>query len=132
MQYDSRRARSGNVPQHNPFGRLRESGYLVAMNRYTWNGLAQDDKEAIRRAAEISYQSLGRVMDSSYDAMLEDLKSAGAKVRLLDGAELDAWNKTTKFQQIQAKWILEQEVKGVKDAGPVMEKVRNLLNEAMH
>ena len=105
--------------------------YIVAMNRTTWNGLVPEDKEAIGRAAEFSYRTLGRVMDSSYDAMLEDLKKAGAKVRLLNVAELDAWNKTTQYPQIQVKWVQEQDAKGVKDAGAVMEKTRKLLNEAM-
>ena len=101
--------------------------YIVAMNRTTWKGMAPEDREAIQRAAEFSYQTLGRVMDSSYVAMLEDLKKAGATVRLLDRTELDTWNRTTRYQQIQAKWSTEQG----KDAGPVMEKVRKLLNEAM-
>ena len=105
--------------------------YIVAMNRTTWKGMAPEDREAIQRAAEFAYRSLGRVMDRSYDAMLEDLKKAGAKVRLLNVAELDAWNKTTQYPQIQAKWVQEQDAKGVKDAGAVMERTRTLLNEAM-
>ena len=105
--------------------------YIVAINRSTWNGLAQEDQDAIGRAADYAYKTLGRVMDSSYDAMLEDLRKAGARVRLLTPAELATWNRTTKYPQAQAKWVQEQEAKGVKDAGSVMERTRLLLNAAM-
>lgn len=105
--------------------------YVLAMNRNTWNGLASDDKQAIRRAAENAHKALGQVMDSSFDAMVEDLKKAGAKVRLLERAELDAWQKITQYPQLQAKWIGEQDAKGVKGAGPTLEQVRKLLHEAV-
>ena len=64
--------------------------YILAMNRNSWNGLAKEDKEAIQRAARSAHKALGRVMDSSVDAMVGDLKKAGAKVRLLERTELDA------------------------------------------
>ena len=53
--------------------------YIVAMNQTTWNGLPQEDKDAIKGAAEFAYLTLGQVMDSSYDAILDDLKKAGQK-----------------------------------------------------
>ncbi len=105
--------------------------YIVAMNRNTWNGLAQQDKESIERAAEIAYMALGRVMDSSFDVMVKGLTKASAQVRLLDRSELDTWLKTTQYQQAQAKWVAEQDAIGVKAAGGAMEKTRKLLNEAM-
>jgi TRAP-type C4-dicarboxylate transport system substrate-binding protein len=56
--------------------------YLVAMNRNTWDKLATEDQQAIARAAATACKTLGSVMDSSFDAMLEDLRKSGAKVRL--------------------------------------------------
>ena len=40
--------------------------YLLVMNSNIWAGLAQADKDAIRRAAEAAYKSLGSVMDRSF------------------------------------------------------------------
>jgi len=52
-------------------------------------------------------------MENSYDAMLDDLEKAGANVSLLDAAELQFRNRTARRQQVQAKWVLEQQTRGV-------------------
>ena len=106
--------------------------YVLAMNKDTWEKLADEDKQAIHRAAETSYKTLGSVMDSSFDAMVADMRKEGVKVRLLDKKELNAWNTTTRYTDAQEKWVKEQENKGNQEARPVMEKVRVLLNGAMN
>jgi TRAP-type C4-dicarboxylate transport system substrate-binding protein len=105
--------------------------YLLVMNRATWNGLAKEDKEVIQRAAEIAYKALGSVMDSNFDAMVDDMRRDGVKVRLLEHKELDAWKTATKYQEVQAAWVKEQEGKGMKDTGPVLSKVRSIMNNIM-
>jgi TRAP-type C4-dicarboxylate transport system substrate-binding protein len=97
--------------------------YVLAMNRATWNGLAPEDQQAIQRAAETAYKTLGQVMDRSFDAQVDDLKKAGVKLRLLDPKELAAWNTTTNYQAVQATWARDQENKGVKDAVQVLKQV---------
>ncbi len=105
--------------------------YLVAMNRGTWDGLAADDKAAIQRAAETAYKTLGPLMDRSFDGMVDDLRKTGAKVRLLDRQEVDAFATVTRYREVQAAWAKEQEGKGVKDAGHVLGKVSTIMDEAM-
>jgi TRAP-type C4-dicarboxylate transport system substrate-binding protein len=105
--------------------------YLLAMNSNAWDELAQEDKDAIRRAAETAYKALGQVMDSSFDAMLKDLANEGVKIRLLEDNEGDAFETAVKYQDVQAAWVRAQEAKGVKDAGPTMEQVRAVLKDAV-
>ena len=105
--------------------------YVLAMNKDTWDRLANEDRQAIQRAAETAYKTLGAVMDSSFDGMVADMRKEGVKVRLLDNKELDAWNTTTRYQDAQAAWVKEQEGKGNQEARPVMEKVRAILSDAM-
>ena len=40
-----------------------------------------------QRAAEIAYKTLGSVMESSFDAMVDDMKREGVKVHLLEPRE---------------------------------------------
>lgn len=105
--------------------------YIVVMNRDTWNGLAPEDQRAIQRAAEIAYQTLGQVMDRSFDAMVNDLKNSGADIRLLARKEVDEWEAATGYEAAQAAWMKEQEAKGVKAVGPVLESVRGIMNSAL-
>ena len=105
--------------------------YVLAMNKDTWDRLANEDRQAIQRAAETAYKTLGAVMDSSFDAMVADMRKEGVKVRLLDNQELNAWNTTTKYQDAQAAWVKEQEGKGNQEARAAMEKVRAILSDAM-
>jgi TRAP-type C4-dicarboxylate transport system substrate-binding protein len=106
--------------------------YPVVMNRDTWNGLTQDDKDAIQRAAETAYAALGAEMDRSYDAQLEALEKLGATVRTLDDAEVDAFSAATRYPEVQADWVSEQENSGVSEAGRVVEKVGAILQDAMN
>ena len=104
--------------------------YLLVMNKNTWDGLAGEDRLAIQRAATIAYKTLGAVMDSSFDAMVGDIKKDGVKVRLIEQKELDAWDATTRYQDVQAAWVKEQEGKGISEARTVLEKVRSILSGA--
>lgn len=105
--------------------------YPLVMNKNTWDKLADEDKQAIQRAAVKAYQRLGSEMSTSYDAMLKDLRSNGATVRELSSAEVQQWETVTDYQQVQSKWAKEQENKGVKNAGQTAEKVSALLKEVM-
>ncbi len=104
--------------------------YILAMNRDTWKGLASEDREAIQRAALTAYTQLGRVMDDSFTAMVGNLKKNGATVRLLKGKEVDTWKTTTRYQEVQAAWVKDQQSKGVEEAAPVLKQVTDLLNAA--
>ena len=106
--------------------------YLLVMNKNTWDRLAKEDKEAIQRAAEIAYKTLGSVMDSSFDAQVEDMKKGGVKIRILKSRELEQWKAATKFQEVQAAWVKEQEGKGMKDVGPVLKQVNTIMNDVMN
>ena len=101
--------------------------YVLAMNRNTWDSLAQEDKEAIQRAAETTYKALGPVMETSFDAMVADLKKAGVKTRTLDRKEIDAWTTATRYADVQSAWARDQESKGVANAAAVLKKVDAIL-----
>ncbi|WP_445682754.1 TRAP transporter substrate-binding protein DctP [Radicibacter daui] len=105
--------------------------YPLVMNRDAWNGLADEDRAAIRRAAEAAYRTLGTAMDHSFDVQLAELRVAGAAVGLLTGAEVQNFAEATRYKEVQADWVAKQEEAGVKSAGSVMEKVRTLLNQAL-
>ena len=105
--------------------------YPLTMKRDTWNARAKEDKEAIQRAAETAYKTLGAEMDRSFDAQLADLEKVGATIRILDHEEVAAFATATRYQEVQATWAKEQESKGVKDAHVVLEKVSAILNDAM-
>ncbi len=106
--------------------------YVVAMNRATWNGLPQQDKEAIQRAATTAYAQLGRVMDESYTAMVADLKKSGLTLRELDSKELATWASATDSRRVQAAWAADQQAKGVKDAVPVLRQLTTLVDAAQN
>lgn len=101
--------------------------YLLAMNKTTWDNLAQQDQQAIQRAAATAYKTLGTVMNASFDAQVAELKKDGVKIRILQPIELEQWKAATRYQQVQAAWVQEQEGKGLKEAGAVLEKVSAML-----
>ncbi|MCV5803722.1 hypothetical protein OFN34_33495 [Escherichia coli] len=46
-------------------------------------------------------------------------------------SELDAWQKAIGYQQEQTQWVEQQKTEGVDNAGEVMQKVANILDETM-
>ena len=105
--------------------------YLLVMNRNTWDGLAREDREAIQRAAGTAYASLAAIMDSSFDAQVEELRQKGATVRILDFAEVDRWQNAIDYRGAQAAWVKEQEKNGVTGVADVMEKVTAIMDTVM-
>ncbi len=103
--------------------------YLLAMNRGAWEGLAKEDREAIRRAAAVSYKKLGAIMDSSFKAQIEILEQHGAKVRALRPEEVKEWETVSDYRKAQATWAREQEGKGVKGVTAAMKKVDTVMND---
>ena len=124
------------VHEHAPYALISKHLWLghlypLVMNREVWNGLAQEDKQAIQRAAATAYKTLGAVMDRSFDTQLEQLRQGGANIRLLTHKEVQDFKTTTQYQQAQSVWVKQQEGQGVKEAGAVLGKVSALLNDAM-
>ena len=105
--------------------------YILAMNKNTWDRLSPEDQAAIQRAAQTAYQSLGSVMDHSFDTQIDVLRKAGATVRILKPQEVAQWQTTTRYRAAQAKWVKEQEAKGVNEAVTVMKQVNAIMDEAM-
>lgn len=103
--------------------------YILAMNKDVWDSLAQEDKDAIGRAAQKSYETLGAVMEESFDTQLEDLKKAGATVQTLSAEEVAEFEAVTKYKEVQAAWAEEQKAAGVPDAADAMSKVSAIMDE---
>lgn len=104
--------------------------YLVAMNKQTWDGLSKEDRQALRRAAASSYITLGDIMKQKMLMQISDMKKQGAQVRLVRHAEILKWEKATRYQDVQADWVKEQESKGITEAGPVMQRVTEIMKES--
>lgn len=104
--------------------------YILAMNRQVWDGLPEEDRTAIRRAAGTSYQSLGAVMDASFDKQLDDLRQAGATVRILEPEERARWAEATRYRQVQSAWAEEQKSKGI-DAVSALAAVAQIMDDTI-
>lgn len=105
--------------------------YMLTINKDVWNTLAQEDKDAIARAAETSYRALGPVMDRSFDAQLAELKTAGASVRILEAAEPVRFGTAAKYRDVQSAWAEEQKRSGTGNAGAVLAEVTAIMNDIM-
>lgn len=105
--------------------------YILATNEKTWEKLSPEEQAAIQRAAQTAYQSLGSAMDSGFNTQVDDLRKVGATVWLLKPEEVTQWQTATRYQTVQAKWVKEQEAKGVSDAGTVMKQVTVIMDDAI-
>jgi len=105
--------------------------YLLAMHKDTWNRLADEDRQAIQRASETAYKSLGAIMDASFDSQVEDLKAGKAQVRVLNMAEASQWATLTKYRDVQAAWVGDQERKGLAGARAALESLDALMADVM-
>jgi TRAP-type C4-dicarboxylate transport system substrate-binding protein len=105
--------------------------YILSMNKTVWDGLPQEDKDAIQRATESAYESLGKVMEEALDAQVAELRSAGANVRILEAGELDKFIAATRYQEVQAAWVKTREAEGTPGVAQAMNTVTTLVSEAL-
>ncbi len=103
--------------------------YILVINKNIWDSIAKEDQEAVKRAAETAYKSLGSVMNSSFNKQIKDLKKDGAKVRILKPVEVKQWKTVTKYKEVQSAWVKEQENKGIKNVSAVIKKVTDIIND---
>ncbi|MBR0234163.1 MAG: TRAP transporter substrate-binding protein DctP [Synergistaceae bacterium] len=101
--------------------------YIIAMNKDVWEKLSDDDKKAFERAAEISYSTLGGVMEAAYHEQLKILSSNGANVRILSDEEVKFWENTTDYRAIQNKWVQKQISEGLNSAATVLNKINDYM-----
>ena len=69
-------------------------------------------------------------MDTSFNAMVSDVKKAGVKTRTLDCKEVDDWTTATKYADVQTAFARGQESKGVANAVEVLKEVDAILATA--
>lgn len=105
--------------------------YLLAINKTVWDSLTAEDQDAIRRAARSSYPTLGAAMASSLEAQLDDLRKAGATVRILEPGEVSRWSDATRYREVQSAWAKDQISKGVSGAGPALDAVTAIMADVM-
>ncbi|WP_230326481.1 TRAP transporter substrate-binding protein DctP [Citrobacter sp. Res13-Sevr-PEB04-36] len=105
--------------------------YILAMNKQTWDALSDEDRAAIQRAAETAYHALGSVMNNSFNIQIDDLRQAGATVRVMQPQEVTQWEDSTRYRAAQERWVKEQEERGVKNAGAVMAQVNAIMDETL-
>lgn len=104
--------------------------YLLVMNKSRWESLAQEDKEAIHRAAERTEKVLGVRLDTSLNEMIKTLNQRGAHASYLNSAQLESWQSISRYQAVQADWVAKQEAKGVTSAGETLKAVAAQLQAA--
>lgn len=105
--------------------------YLLVVNKQTWNALSPQDRAAIQRAAASTEHALGSWLDTSLNRMAKQLEQQGAHVHFLSRKECNQWRDATRYQQVQARWIEQQESKGVTDAGRLLQSVSMLLSDSI-
>jgi hypothetical protein len=54
--------------------------YLLIMNKDTWNNFSKEDQQAIQRATETAYKTLGSIMNKSFDTRVKDMKNDGVNI----------------------------------------------------
>lgn len=104
--------------------------YILAMNRSVWNGLEQQDRDAIRRAATASYRTLGSVMEQSFEEQVDALQQAGATLRVLDRKEAARWADAARYDEVQSAWAQKQAASGL-DAAPALAQVTAIMNDML-
>jgi len=102
--------------------------YLLVMNKTRWENLSEDDKAAIRRAAARTEKTLGVTLDTSLKQMTQNMSQQGAHVRTLTPQELNTWQRTSRYQAVQADWVKKQEANGVANAGETLNAVAKQLH----
>lgn len=103
--------------------------YQIVINENSWKNLNKKDQKAILKAVEISYESLGKMMDESFDEEILKLKNQNADVRILTQKELADFEAKTDYKNLQRKWISEQNVPGLEG---IIDRISGILGRTFY
>ena len=101
--------------------------YLVAMNLNRWNALPAKDKQAIERAADKTYKAMGKMMDQSYEQLLQQLNNEGCTVRRLSHEEVSDFVTTARQSEVQQQWVSQKESEGISHVRLVFENLHKII-----
>lgn len=105
--------------------------FIHNVNLDYWNKLPEDLQRGILKAAEIAEKKFAEVYDKAFDDITAAQKKAGYKVEVMSDADVVKWENADELVNMQEQWIKEAEAEGLKDARSVMEKMREIIQEAI-
>ncbi len=106
--------------------------FVHNINLDTWNSLSKEDQEGIKKAADITSNTVfGKVFKGEFDNIMAAQKEHGAKVNFWSKADLQKWNNNPQIPKLRQEWVKEAESVGLKNAGDIMVQVEKIINEGI-
>jgi TRAP-type C4-dicarboxylate transport system substrate-binding protein len=105
--------------------------FIHNVNLDFWNGLPADIRSGIERACGIAEEKFAKVYQESYAKVMDEQKAAGYHVTVMSKEDIKDWENAAQLEKMQEQWVGEAEAAGLKTASTVMEKMKELLKQAM-
>lgn len=105
--------------------------FLIVANKNFWNSLPKEVQEGIERANKFAMDEFGKAFAGAWERIFETQKKAGYKVAVITEEELKKWENEKELVKLHAKWVEENKAAGITNADKIMEKMRDIMKEAM-
>ncbi len=103
--------------------------FPVLVNIDFWNKLPEDIQRGITKASEIASEKFAEVYRNEFNKTVEAQREAGCTVTFLSAEDVDLW--ASGSMALQDQWIKEAEEAGLETASSVIEKMRQLVDQAI-
>ena len=105
--------------------------FIVTVNNDVWEGLSEEDRQGILKAAEIASAKYADAYNGAIDQIFDAQVKAGMKVRYLEQSEVDKWVEICKSANAPEIWLKDLKDMKVQNAEAIVEKILALHRKAV-
>lgn len=105
--------------------------FLITMNLNSWSKLPKDIQEQIMDAMKWSSIRYGEAYDKEWNRCTAEQIEMGCVVNTITPEDVEKWANMPIIEELQAIWVKEAEDKGVKDAGRILEQMKEITKQAI-
>jgi len=104
---------------------------LYTINLDTWNSIPDDLKKEIIKAGEIAQDAYSEMYEAEFDRLVKEELAEGVKINYFSDDDIAKWADEDNLKKLRAQWIKEQEEIGIKDPAAIINKLKELITEAI-
>jgi len=105
--------------------------FFYTINLDTWNKLPKDIQGEMIDAMKATSIRQGELYNKTWDKTIKEEKEMGCIVNAITPEDVEKWVNMPIVEELQAKWVKENEDRGIKNAGEIIKKIKEITKQGI-
>jgi len=104
---------------------------MYTINLDVWNSLSKDIQDGLMAAGKAASKRFAELYTNEFERVTSEQKEQGCIVTPASKEDIEKWVNMNIIAEQQEQWVKEAEEIGIKDAAQIMERAKELIDEAI-